>query len=162
MKKYFIICTYCILQTGSVIFAQKPDAGVNSGTTDAKTTGVIFRTKLPEADKTEIFEIVGIKGSTFSVSNTADGTANSYKHSKQVTIELTASNNSSYFLVFYSPEENIPYTFSPGKGVNNLYYPLALYDAMRQKLEQSLAAKKKIQLQMIQKTDGFREVSLIF
>jgi len=123
-----------------------------------------FRTELPAADKTETWEVKGISSVVFAASNTADGSTNSYKHNLRITIELlmTDIKAGKYQLVFYSAGENMPYAMSRLEGFTTIYYPVAIYDDIRQKLEQSLAARKKVTIKVAEKTNGFKEGVLSF
>lgn len=125
----------------------------------ASPTGV---TALKE-DKIDLIEVTGIGTSAFSTSNTFDGTTSSYKHSLKITVGLLTSgaNKEGFQLVFYSPTELIPYAANSDAGVTYVYYPISLYDAIKLKLDQSFAAKKKVQLKVTQKKDGFREGVLV-
>jgi hypothetical protein len=86
----------------------------------------------------------------------------SYNHSKRITLEITTSNNTEHEVVFYTSEEKIPFVYSSLTGKSTIYYHMSMYDDIKQKFDQSMTAKKKIQLRIIEKTTGFREVSLIF
>ena len=117
----------------------------------------------PSQDKADIIEITGMGNVVYTTSNVADATANSYKHSIKITIELfTAKNKTgSYQLTFCSPETKNPYAASFGNDELSIYFPLSVYEGIREKLELSLAAKKKIQIKVIQKVNGYREGILI-
>jgi hypothetical protein len=117
----------------------------------------------PSQDKTDLFEITGIGNVIYTTSNVADATANSYKHSLKITIELFTTKNKTgnYQLIFSSPEEKIPYSASFVNDMLNIYYPLSVYEGIREKLDQAFAAKKKVQIKVIQKTNGYREGTLI-
>ncbi|MBN8689045.1 MAG: hypothetical protein J0M10_18690 [Chitinophagales bacterium] len=123
-----------------------------------------FKTEMPAADKTETWEVKGISSVVFATSNLADGSHNSYKHSLRITIELTMSDVKAgkYQLVFYSAGENMPYAMSRLDGTTTIYYPVAIYDDIRQKLEQSLTARKKVTIKVSEKTNGFKEGVLTF
>jgi len=115
-------------------------------------------------DKTEQFEIQGLGGTTFTASNTIDGTAYSYKHSLQITVSLVPVNkggNSNYQLVFYSANDNMQEAATYKDGTVSIYYPVAVYDDIKTKLEQAFAARKKVTVKVTQKTNGYREGTLI-
>lgn len=153
------------MMVGSAALYAQTDVDSKAINNTSKENGklqLMLRTKPPVADRTQILDIVSIKRTSFIVSNTGDGTEESYKHSKHIILELLASNNTSYEIVFYSPEEKIPLVFSNASGKSIIYYPISMYDVIKQKLDQSFVSKKKVQVQIVEKTTGFREVSLIF
>ena len=123
-----------------------------------------FKTQNPKADKTDMLTVTGIGSVSFATSNTADGTSNSYYHSQRITMPLQVSSSKpiNVSLIFYSSGDKIPYAATSGDEGVNVYYPISLYEEIKQRLEQSLSAKKKVQLKVTQKTDGFREAVLLF
>lgn len=119
----------------------------------------------PAQDQTDQFDIQGMGGSSFTVSNTADGSANSYKHALNVVLSLIPVNKtgySSFELNFYSPGENIQQAANYKDGVLHIYYPVSLYTDIRTRLEQAFAARKKVTVKVVQKPTGYREGSLQF
>lgn len=133
------------------------DEVAGSGNNNSNRKGAVTE------DKTEIADITGLGSSTFSTSNTFDGTTKSYKHSLKITLELltSAGKASNYQLVFYSPDDQQLFAANSNAGVNYIYYPLSFYEGIKLKLEQSLSAKKKIQVKVTFKKDGFREGVLV-
>lgn len=124
---------------------------------------IAFKPQNPAEDKTETCDVTGLGTCVFSVSNISDGTVKSYKHALRITLGLLTSNKSgNYQLVFYSEGEDIPYAVSATDGKVSIFYPSGLYDDIKQKLEQSIATKKKVQLKVIQQTNGYKEGILIF
>jgi len=123
-----------------------------------------FKTEMPAADKAEAWDVKGINSVVFATSNTADGSYNSYKHNLRITIGLlmTDVKAGKFQLVFYSAGENMPYAMSRLDGITTIYYPVAIYDDIRQKLEQSLATRKKVTIKVTEKTNGFKEGVLSF
>jgi|JI6StandDraft_1071083.scaffolds.fasta_scaffold00099_4 hypothetical protein len=123
-----------------------------------------FKTEMPAADKNETWEVKGISSVVFAASNLADGSHNSYKHSLRITMELTMTDVKAgkFQLVFYSAGENMPYAMSRLDGITSIYYPVAIYDDIRQKLEQSLAIRKKVTVKVAEKTNGYKEGVLVF
>jgi hypothetical protein len=125
----------------------------------------VFKIRTFTKETDEQFEIQGIGGTTFTTSNTIDGTANSYKHSLQIVVGLIPVNktgNISFQLTFYSPNDNIQQAAIYADGKVNVYFPEAVYEDIRTKLEQAFAAKKKVTLKVIQKKEGYREGTLVF
>ena len=165
MKKPFIYTICIALLVSSFVAAQKNDANVNTTTTDGRTSQRLFKVhNNPTQDKTDQFEVQGIGGTIFTAANTVDGTANSYIHSPKITVALLPMNNKngSFQLVFYSPSEKLTQAATYSDGVLNIYYPISFYEGIKEKLNQAIAAKKKVYIKVIQKTDGYREGSLIF
>jgi hypothetical protein len=123
-----------------------------------------FKVHNPQQDKTDMLIVTGIGSVSFATSNTSDGTSNSYYHSQRITMPLQVSSVKpvNVSLIFYSSGDKIPYAATSGDEGVNVYYPINLYEEIKQRLEQSLSAKKKVQLKVTQKTDGFREAVLLF
>ncbi len=163
MKKYFFY-TLCIVLSGSISVSAQESETIS---TRIKPMGQqIFKVyNNPTQDKNDQFDIQGLGGTTFTSSNTIDGTANSYKHSLQIVVALTPVNktgNSDFQLIFYSPNENIQQAATYKDGTLNIFYPVAVYEDIKSKLEQAFAARKKVTVKVIQKTNGYREGTLIF
>lgn len=130
-----------------------------------RSSGVLFKQGLVTEDKSETFTITGIGNNvTFSASNYSDGTANSFNHLQKVTLPITVTYNTpiKVQLVFYAPGDKIPHTAMwTNEGVT-VFYNMDFYDEIKKRLSDALAAKKKVQLQVIIKKDGYREASLLF
>jgi hypothetical protein len=77
-------------------------------------------------------------------------------------VPVLKTGNSSFQLVFYSDPTGLPQAASYKEGFLNIYYPISFYDGIREKLEQAIANKKKVYVKVVQKTNGYREGSLIF
>lgn len=118
----------------------------------------------PDKDQADQFDIQALGSTSFTASNTADGSANSYKHALQVILTLVPVNRtagSNFQLCFYAPGENIQQAATYKDGTLNIYYPVTLYEDIRTRLEQALAAKKKVTVKVVQKTNGYREGTLV-
>ncbi len=124
----------------------------------------VFKTEAPAADKTENFDVRSIGSVSFAVSNTADGSANSYKHALRITMALvmTDPKAGNYQLIFYSEGENVPLSVARDAGMVSIYYPAAVYADIKEKLEQALLARKKVSIKVTEKTTGYREGVLSF
>ena len=163
MKKHFLFLLTGFILFSSVSHAQNVDVDPNRVLNDAQLSKRAFKVENPGQDKTDVFDITGIGGASFTASNTADGSANSYSHALRITLPLITSNKKeNYQLVFYSQFEKIPFAVATEVGVTSIYFPASVYDDIRQKLEQAITARKKIQLKVTMKTNGFREGVLIF
>lgn len=158
MKQLFFsfLLTGCLAGTG---LAQNDSKNLNPGQ-------LLFKVyNNPEKDQTDQFEIQALGTTTFTASNTADGSANSYRHSLQIVVGLIPVNrnaSTSFQLHFYSPNDNIQQAAMYKDGTLSIYYPVEVYDDIRAKLEQALAAKKKVSVKVVQKTNGYREGTLLF
>ncbi len=144
--------------------SQKSETDPNVISGDAGFSKRIFKSQNPPVDKSDVLEVKGLSGTSFSVSNTADGSSNSYKHALRITVGLQMSDNKqgNFELVFYSASEGIPYAVVQQAGVTSIYYPVSTYEGIKEKLEQAFAARRKVQLKVIQKTNGYREGTLLF
>ena len=165
MKKYVILSLAGLFFYSFSSQAQKADSDPNLiQTDDGRSLKRLFKIQNVTEDKTEIIDIINTSNASFSASNMADGSAASYKHSLKITLALStpASVKGSYQLVFYTINKNIPYAAATEGGVVTVFYPISMYDGIKQKLDQSFAAKKKVQLKVIQKTNGYREGTLMF
>jgi len=162
MRKYGLFLLPAILVV-AMANSQSAEVDPNSVKTDNKLANRVFKERNPTEDKTDLVEVNGLGSATFTVSNVADGTANSYRHSKRIILGLqTTAKGISYRLVFYGDDENIPYTVSLENSTMSLLYPSYMYDDIKQKIEQGLAQRKKIQIKVEQKKDGYREASILF
>ncbi len=163
MKKHFFYAL-CIALSGTISVSAQESETIS---TRIKPMGQqVFKVyNNPTQDKADQFDIQGIGGTTFTSSNTIDGTANSYKHSLQIVVALTPVNktgNSNFQLIFYSPSDNIQQAATYKDSDLKIFYPVAVYDDIKSKLEQAFAARKKVTVKVIQKTNGYREGTLIF
>ncbi len=124
----------------------------------------LFKTETPAADKTESLEVKAIASVSFAASNTADGSANSYKHALRITmvLQMADAKAGNYQLVFYTPGENIPLAVEKEATGVSIYYPAAIYADVKEKLEQALLARKKVTVKVTEKTTGYREGVLSF
>ncbi|HMU46110.1 MAG TPA: hypothetical protein PKC72_07070 [Chitinophagaceae bacterium] len=163
MKRKFIITTGFLIMVCYALNAQKTDAAGGGGT-DEKNSKLVFKSRNSTEDRELTLDILSTGNASFSVSNTSDGTVKSYEHALRITVPLTVSNKKegSFQLVFYKDGENMPYAVNQEPGMTTIYYPLSVYDEIKQKLEQAIAAKKKVQLKVVQRTAGYREATLIF
>ncbi len=153
-KLFFTFCTVCLVSA----FAMAQNESLAGSTSKA-----MYKAQNPAQDKTDIFEVTGTGGATFTTTNISDGTSSSYKHSLRIILALITKDNKGHVnLVFYTEGDNMPYAAASENGALNVYYPRSMYESIKEKLDQWIAAKKKIQIKVIQKTDGYREGTLIF
>ncbi|MGQ0738505.1 MAG: hypothetical protein ACT4OJ_05545 [Bacteroidota bacterium] len=146
--------------------AQTTNAGASlpeSENKNRKEGRVVFAPQHPAEDKTEVVEVTGLGKAAFIVSNVADGTPESYRHSQQIIIPLqTAEKSKNYQLVFYGENDKIPYAVALKDGAVNIYYPNSLYSDIKQKLDETFLKGAKVRLKVVQKTSGFSEGVLQF
>jgi hypothetical protein len=141
--------------------AQDPMGNVITGNSGGNR--IQFKAQNPAQDKTDVITVTAINGAVFSTSNTADGTSGSYKHNLRITLSLqTNVKTSGYQLVFYSNNEDMPYAAATDNNVVTVYFPISVYESVKEKLDQALAARKSVQLKVTQKTNGYREGTLVF
>lgn len=116
-------------------------------------------------DKDDMIEISGITGTVFTSYNNYDGSPASYNQLLQISIGLLPvmpGGSYNFSLIFYSPADKISQAAYYDQGVLNIFYPLAMYGDIKDKISQSLHDNKKIYVRVIQKIDGYREGSIIF
>lgn len=152
--------------------AQKSETAVpvNTGKEEAQKLALTGSTKpnrpatTSPDDKTDLVEISGLGGATFTVANTNDGSPDAFKHSLRITLSLVPASGKqgTYELIFYPPTENIQLSAMYTDGLLKIYYPISLYQGIKEKLDQSFAARKKVTVKVIQRTNGYREGSIIF
>jgi hypothetical protein len=162
MKKH-IYCAVLFVFAGSLTLSAQEAETLNPALRPPGQQVFKYRNTITQ-DKTEQFEIQGLGGTNFTSSNTVDGTAGSYKHSLQISVALVPVNkagNSNYQLIFYSPNDNMPEAVTSKDGSVSIYYPLSVYDDIRSKLEQAFTARKKVTVKVTQKTNGYREGTLV-
>lgn len=165
MKKYIVLSLAGLLFFSFSSLAQKVDSDPNViQTDDGRLLKRLFKIQNVTEDKTEIIDVIGSGTASFSASNVADGSSSSYKHSLRITLTLTtpATVKGTYQLVFYSIGDNIPYAAVSADGVVAIFYPLSMYEGIKHKLDQTFAARKKVQLKVVLKTNGYREGTLQF
>ncbi len=157
-KLFMTLGTLCLLSVVAIAQSTFEPATNN--------TRAMYKAQNPATDMIEMFDVTGTTGATFTTSNISDGTSNSYKHSLRITLPLqtkTKDNKTGTVnLVFYTEGEQMPYAAANANGALNVYYPRSMYESIKEKLDQYLLAKKKIQLKVTQKADGYREGSLTF
>jgi len=150
----------------SACFAQKSEVDMNAPgvITDAALLKRAFKAQQTTEDRTEAWDVSALGQTTYTASNVMDGSINSFHHSLRIVVGLTtpAYKNGSYQLVFYGSDEKIQQAAAVENGVVSIYYPLAAYEALRNRLEQALTLRKKVQVKITQKTNGYREGVLVF
>lgn len=182
MKRYLLF--FAAILSFSSVFAQVTGTGFSrdpndkskgnqsgtgapgkTGSTQVITSKDEYYTVLPREDRSILVEVTGTGDMTFSVTNTASGTATnmSYSHSDKIVILLrTNSRDTSYQLVFYSADEEFKKVYSEEGAVRSIYFPMSMYADIRTKLEQSFAARKKVQLKLTFKKEEYNEAKLLF
>ena len=154
------------ISLASVCMAQKSEVDMNPPGTisDATLQKRAFKAAQPSADKFDSWDVTALGQTTYSATNVMDGSVNSFQHTLRVVVGLTtpAFKTGTCQLVFYGTDEKIQQAAALENGVVSIYFPLAVYESMRSRIEQALTARKKVQVKMTQKTNGFREGVLVF
>jgi hypothetical protein len=165
MKKVFF-CIFCVVLL--ISFSASAQSATFSDNSVKTTPNAVnhspFKPLNPDADKIDQYDIQGIKGTTFTVSNTSDGSANSYKHTTQIIISLLSPGLKSLnplLIIFYSEPQSEPYAVTHD-GPVRVYYPISMYSEIKQQITDALAAKTKITLKVTVKNTGYREGTLVF
>ena len=165
MKKYILLTTCPALFITLGLFAQKENissAGLINGTANTKEQYYALH---PKEDKSDIIDITGLGNISFGVYNQTGGTAGSmgYTHSENIVLSLiTNVKGSNYQLVFYSDKENLAKIVNQEGDLTSVYFPMSMYNDIKQKLDQAISQKKKAQLKLVQKTIGYIGASLLF
>ena len=154
MRKYIFSIACSLLLTSIISSAQKVSAVAVDLDVAAGASGKGAVTE----DKTSLVDITGIGVSTFLTSSQSDNS----KQSLRITVSLLTSGASkeNFQLIFYSENDRLPFVVASNAGSTYVFYPISLYDAIKSKIEQSLSAKKKIQLKVTLTKEGYREGSL--
>jgi hypothetical protein len=108
----------------------------------------------------EVIEVIGLGFPSFSISNYADGTEGSYAHQLRVSYPLqTVGGKTGFQIIFYGVGEKIPYSVVKEDGSTLIYFPFQVHDQLKSRIDQSLAARKKVQLKLLLKPSGLREAT---
>lgn len=160
MKKRFILAGSLFLIMVRVCGAQKTEDIPVSITNEKEKAFVAYK---PTKETTDIFDVTGTGNVVYTTANYSDGTPNSFKHTLTITVALyTAKNRTgNYQLAFYSPDDKIPYSAIFLNDALTIYYPISLYESISKKLDDAVAGRKKIQVKVVQKPNGYREGTLI-
>ncbi|MGB3005777.1 MAG: hypothetical protein WBC06_04680 [Chitinophagaceae bacterium] len=113
-------------------------------------------------DKTEFFDITGFNGGNFSIMNFPDGSSRGNNQSSKITFPFIVSKGGNCQLVFNPDTEKTTYVVEQKNGMTSVFYPMATYNALINKLEQLFNAKKKVQLKITQNPNGYRQADFIF
>lgn len=118
----------------------------------------------PVKDQFYSFDIIGTSGTVFTTSNFTDGTTNSYINTQQIIVTLIPADKTkgTFQVIFFTHSDEVLKTASYENNVVKVFYPIALYDDIKGKLEASFAAKKKVVVNVTEKTNGYREGVLSF
>ena len=124
---------------------------------------LLFKPSRVASSQVETIEVASISQPSFSVSNVADGTAASFHHSLRVTYSLQILNTKGSFqLVFFGENDRVPYSVNIENGNTIIYMPYLAHDYFKNKLDQALTARKKVQLKISLMTTGVREAIWVF
>lgn len=166
MKRKGLLIPLVMLSISS--FAQKfeSDPAAISGFQDKEKIKqqMALKNRNAQDDKVIVVEVTGIGGGSFSTMNYPDGSSRNNNLSLKTTLKLTVSANNagSYQLVFYSENEKPVHVAEQSGTETSIFYPISLYDVIRQKIEQATMQKKKCQIKLTTSNDGYREAVLIY
>jgi hypothetical protein len=161
-KKIIYLALSFLLMNG--IIAQKEETIFSAKNVD-NNAKLLYKSGIVTEDKAEVLSITGFGTNvSFTASNVGDGTSNSFNHIQRVSLPLLVAGGkpANVQLVFYSPGEKIPFTVVATEGAVTVYYLIDLYDDIKKRLTDAFAARKKVQLKVDLKKDGFREAVLTF
>ena len=152
---------------GAVSTIQIPASNTTVSTPESSPVTNTPVTTIPPIakDKDDLVEISGITGTGFTAYNNYDGSPASYNQLLEISIGLipvVPGGSYNFALIFYSPAEKISQAAYYDQGVLEIFYPLAMYGDIKDKINQSLHDNKKIYVRVIQKVNGYREGSIIF
>jgi len=119
---------------------------------------MLFKPESPAEAIQETFDILGFGVPSFSISNHANGTEESYLHQLRVSYPLLISGGKSNIqIIFYGIGDKVPYSVVKEDTGAIVYFPLQVHDQLRTRVEQAIASRKKVQLRINIKPSGFRE-----
>lgn len=160
-----ILCIAAMTFWGTLAFSQNqehtiPAEGAVITGNEKQVTALNSRNK--SADKTDNLEITGMGGTVYSAMNFPDGSSRGGKYALKISLALLTGPNKAagYQLVFVPEGSTINYSVETQNGITSINLPMSTYSAVSQKLEQDIAAKKKVQLKITQNPDGYREAVL--
>ena len=168
MKRFtLILLATCV---SGIAFSQTTDAqtfSANGATADGKgkqkQMEALKATNANE-NKIDLLEITGLNGLVFNSMNYPDVSSRGISHSMKITLSLLtgATKATGYQLVFFPANETIQYAVETQNGTTSINLSMNTFETIQQKLEQYLAAKKKVQLKITQNPNGYREGLVIF
>ena len=124
--------------------------------------GMLFKAAKVASPQQEAFDVVGLGLPSFTVSNMADGSFESYSHNLRITYPLQLGGGRTNFqLVFYGLNDKIPYAVAQEGNITSIYMPYSTHDHLKGKIEQTLSARRKVQLKINLMPSGLREATWI-
>ena len=163
-----VILSMAVIFITATAFSQASETILNANG-EVKVKGKTVQTELLSSrnkgdDKTDLLDITGIGATVFTSLNFSNNVPRNVNHTYKITLAIfTGANKTSGYQLVFPPEgDAIPIAIEAQNGITSIYFPMNTYAALSQKFEQSLAAKKRIQLKIIQNPSGYREGVLIF
>lgn len=166
MKRNSLLILLVMLSISS--FSQKfesdPTAGGGFQDKERIKQQLALKSRNTKDDKVTIVEVTGMGGGSFSTMNYPDGSSRNNNLSIRTVIKLVVANVSqgSYLMAFYSENEKPLHAVEQSGTETIIYYPLSLYEPIKQKAEQILSQKKKFQIKITTNSDGFTEATVIY
>ena len=147
--------------THSFLFAQSQSQMTDEMVVRQKE-GMLFKASKLTSPQLEILEVVGLGMPSFTVSNMADGTQDSYSHSLRVTYSLQINGGRAGFqVVFYGLNDKIPYAVAQEGNLTSVFMPYQVHEHLKGRIEQALAARRKVQLKINLLPSGLREATWV-
>ena len=166
MKKIILIIATTFF--AGTIFSQASETVVNSNTGGRVMSKdkqlFLINSRNKNEDKTDLLDITGISGTVYSSMSYPDGSTVSTGYSSKIILSLLTGINKTggYQLVFLPDGERVPAAVDSQNGISSIYFHINAFQSLSQKLEQSIAAKKKVQIKLTQNPNGYREGILVF
>jgi hypothetical protein len=156
VRKSFVVLFLTIsVQT---LFITKTQAQATDEMVVRQQERMLFKPARVASQQQEVLEVIGLGLPSFAVSNMADGSMESYSHNLRVTYPLQIGGGRTGFqLIFYGLNDKIPYAVAQEGNITSVYVPYSVHDQLKGKIEQTLAARKKVQLKINLLPSGLRE-----
>ena len=121
---------------------------------------MLFKAARVSSPQQEVLDVVGLGLPIFSVSNIADGTSASFLHNLRIAYPLQIGGGRNGFqLIFYGINDKIPYAVAQEGDLTSVYLPYQVHEHLKGRIEQALAARRKVQLKINLLPSGLREAT---
>ncbi|MBU6176234.1 MAG: hypothetical protein KGO80_00525 [Bacteroidetes bacterium] len=156
VRKSFVVLFLTIsVQT---LFITKIQAQATDEMVVRQQERLLFKAAKVTSPQQEVLDVIGLGLPIFAVSNVADGSLESYSHILRVTYPLQIGGGRTGFqLIFYGLNDKIPYAVAQEGNITSVYVPYSVHDQLKGKIEQTLAARRKVQLKINLLPSGLRE-----
>ena len=152
----FLLFISTLLVESHLLAQERPQ--LTNETNTLSKDGLFFKAVKITSPQQETFEVLSLGTPIFTVSNIADGSWESYSHNLRVAYPLQIGGGRTGFqLIFYGLNDKIPYAVAQEGNITSVYVPYSVHDQLKGKIEQTLAARKKVQLKINLLPSGLRE-----